>query len=333
VAQRSSRSPRGESKATGDRRPEPATRSSKTRPVPRRQPTVARKRSGLAPAAVLATTTVVLAVLVILLVSVFATSPSAAAAYGTMPAPASITKAISHVPAAAFSRAGSAATSSGPYAGGITVLHSQSPLSEDHKPLIVYVGANWCPYCAATRWPLAVALSRFGTFKGLELTQSSLTDDPSAINSLSFYGSTYASRYLGFLPTEQCSDMPASGSTKAAAECNGYTPLQPLSLTAARVFDKYDFAPYVPASSAGGIPFIAFANAYVEKGALIDPSIISAMTHLAIAKSLAKPTGSPGRTILAAANDYTAAICKLTGSRPGKVCQMPAVAQAGAQLP
>ena len=35
------------------------------------------------------------------------------------------------------------------------------------KPELLYIGAEYCPYCAASRWPLIIALSRFGTFKGL----------------------------------------------------------------------------------------------------------------------------------------------------------------------
>src|SRR5256885_14415418 len=35
------------------------------------------------------------------------------------------------------------------------------------KPEGFYYGAEFCPYCAAQRWPLVIALSRFGTFAGL----------------------------------------------------------------------------------------------------------------------------------------------------------------------
>jgi thiol-disulfide isomerase/thioredoxin len=31
------------------------------------------------------------------------------------------------------------------------------------KPLVLYIGAEYCPYCAATRWALVMALSKFGT--------------------------------------------------------------------------------------------------------------------------------------------------------------------------
>ena len=34
-------------------------------------------------------------------------------------------------------------------------------------PEILYMGAEYCPYCAAQRWSTIIALSRFGKFSGL----------------------------------------------------------------------------------------------------------------------------------------------------------------------
>jgi hypothetical protein len=93
------------------------------------------------------------------------------------PAPVGVVKAIAHVSPSAFAEAGAAITRSGPYTGSITVLESQLALTSDGKPLIPYLGANCCPYCAATRWPLAVAFARFGTFKRLTMTASG-TEEP-----------------------------------------------------------------------------------------------------------------------------------------------------------
>src|SRR5574342_1244952 len=46
-------------------------------------------------------------------------------------------------------------------------LAGQPPLTSDGKPLVVYLGAEYCPFCAAQRWGLVVALPRFGTFDNL----------------------------------------------------------------------------------------------------------------------------------------------------------------------
>ena len=41
------------------------------------------------------------------------------------------------------------------------------------RPVVFFYGAEFAPYAAAERWPLMVALSRFGTFGQLGLMQSS----------------------------------------------------------------------------------------------------------------------------------------------------------------
>ena len=55
------------------------------------------------------------------------------------------------------------------------------------------MGAEYCPYCAAERWAMAVALSRFGTFSDLRLIHSSSADIYPNTPTLSFYRSSYAS--------------------------------------------------------------------------------------------------------------------------------------------
>src|SRR5688572_33391144 len=39
-------------------------------------------------------------------------------------------------------------------------ITGQQVLTEAGKPLVLYVGAEYCPFCAAQRWPMVVALSR-----------------------------------------------------------------------------------------------------------------------------------------------------------------------------
>ena len=61
------------------------------------------------------------------------------------------------------------------------------------KPLVLYIGAEYCPYCAAERWPLIVALGRFGTFSGLRTTTSSSSDAFPDTPTFTFHGATYTS--------------------------------------------------------------------------------------------------------------------------------------------
>ena len=49
-------------------------------------------------------------------------------------------------------------------------------LTSGGKPEVLYIGAEYCPYCAAERWAVIVALSRFGTFSGLAPIRSAAKD-------------------------------------------------------------------------------------------------------------------------------------------------------------
>src|SRR5207302_7512423 len=71
------------------------------------------------------------------------------------------------------------------------------------KPQILYIGAEYCPFCAAERWSLIVALSRFGTFQHLQLTTSSASDLYPNTSTFTFYRSAYTSPYLDFQSVEE----------------------------------------------------------------------------------------------------------------------------------
>ena len=65
-------------------------------------------------------------------------------------------------------------------------------------PEVFYMGAEYCPYCAAERWPMIIALSRFGTFSGLKTTSSSSSDVYPNTPTFTFHGATYVSQYVDF---------------------------------------------------------------------------------------------------------------------------------------
>ena len=71
-------------------------------------------------------------------------------------------------------------------------------LTAGGKPKVLYVGAEFCPFCAAQRWPVVVALARFGTWSGLGQTTSASDDVFPDTATLSFHGATYSSDYLSF---------------------------------------------------------------------------------------------------------------------------------------
>ena len=54
----------------------------------------------------------------------------------------------------------------------IPVSPAVATLTANGKPEVLYLGAEYCPYCGAERWSMIVALSRFGTFSGLATVHS-----------------------------------------------------------------------------------------------------------------------------------------------------------------
>ena len=64
---------------------------------------------------------------------------------------------------------------------------------------ILFVGAEFCPYCAAQRWPLIIALSRFGTFSGLQTTTSSSSIEYPNTITFTFRSATFTSQYIDAL--------------------------------------------------------------------------------------------------------------------------------------
>ena len=109
------------------------------------------------------------------------------------------------------------------------------------------MGAEYCPYCAAERWSMIVALSRFGTFSGLSTVHSSTTDTPSNISTFTFHGSSYTSKYLTFTPVEMQTNIPDPST-------GSYTTLQTPTKEQQALITKYDAPPYVASADAGRDP-------------------------------------------------------------------------------
>src|SRR5207237_546429 len=71
------------------------------------------------------------------------------------------------------------------------------------KPEVFFYGAEWCPLCAAERWSIITALSRFGTFHNLKEIASSSTDSYPNTSTFTFYQSSYTSSYIDFVPVDK----------------------------------------------------------------------------------------------------------------------------------
>jgi len=201
-----------------------------------------------------------------------------------------------------------------------------SPLTSGGKPEVLYMGEEYCPYCAAERWAMVVALSRFGTFSGLSTVHSGNNSGEAYPNTptWTFLHATYTSKYLTFSPVEMETNIPTSGG-------QGYTTLQTPTSAQQALLTKYDAPPYVPTADNGAIPFIDFGNKYMISGASYSPQVLQGKSWSQIATALKDPTSPIAEAVDGAANYLTATICELTGNQPATACT-PVVKQLEAKL-
>jgi thiol-disulfide isomerase/thioredoxin len=258
---------------------------------------------------------VVRLLLVLLLVgggAAISVTPAGASTTSPTPASTAILRDISSIPMTEFNAIG---------AGSIvapTHIKKQSVLIENKLPEVLYVGAEFCPFCAAERWSLAIALLRFGSFKGLSTIASSSTDVYPNTATLDFRGAVFTSSYLTF--------------TEVEVETVNHQPLMTLTKAQNAIVNKYDNSKWVPGlTSAGLIPFIDFGNRFLQVGSNYSPSLLAGLRAKKIAGNLSDQNNSVTQSIVATANQLTADLCNLTKELPGKVCLSPGVVSADAK--
>ncbi|HEX3929261.1 MAG TPA: DUF929 family protein [Nocardioides sp.] len=265
-------------------------------------------------------TVVVTVVAIFAVVIVFGIMRNGGSGAKTTAATAKLTKTMASIPSSAYDSPSVVMPTNPPVS-----LNGATPLTEGGKPRVLYVGAEYCPFCAAERWAMVSALSRFGTFTGLGQTTSSGRDYAPNTPTLSFHGATFTSKYLVFKGYETQSNQVQGGS---------YAPLDKLSSADGKIFDKYDFSPYFTGSNAqGAIPFIDFAGKYASQGASYSPLMFAGLTHQKVADDITDPSTEISKSVLGTANVFTAAICQLTHNQPSSVCSASGVTAAASALP
>ena len=256
-----------------------------------------RRRLFITGGSVLAVIVIVVAFIVVKSMSSPTTTPTSTA---RTPLPASVANDISSVPASALASVGK----------GSVLTFNPAPitkvtgpaLTSNGKPEMLYIGAEYCPYCAATRWSMAVALSRFGSLSTpLRGIHSSSSDVYPNTATLTFYKTGYNSKYLVFTPVEN--------------EDINKSLLQPTTAQQNQVWARYE-----PDPTQRGYPFISFGNKYVLKAPIYNPAVLKGLTWSQIATAMRDPSSPVSQSVLGAANYMTAAICKMTGNQPASVC-------------
>lgn len=212
---------------------------------------------------------------------------------GRTPAAASLVAQVTGVPAATVDAIGAGTVKSAPKAV------KDPPLTAAGKPQVFYVGAEFCPYCAASRWALVQALSRFGTFRNLSLTTSSSTDVHPNTATFTFHGASFSSDTIAFDGHEL--------ETRTGAA------LDSLPANESAIWHRYT-------GNQGSFPFLDIAGRYVEAGQSVDPTLLKDLSAAQIASRLGDPSDPVAKEIIGSANLLTAAICAASGDQPTAVC-------------
>lgn len=255
------------------------------------------------PTVVTSVSVAVVVVVLVVIVLINQVSPSNATLQ--TPVPAAVASAVENPSAAVLDSVGT-----GSQPGQMIRLPASAKLTgAGSKPLVVFVGAEYCPYCAAERWSMVMWLSRFGTFHNLSEIQSSSTDVYPNTDTFTFYKSTYSSPYIDFSSNE--------------LQDRNQAPLQTMTTQISKIFTKYDNPPY--ASQSGQYPFIDIGGVFSLHTTSYSPGLLTGLTWSQIAGKLSNPSDPVTQAIVGNANILTAATCIATNDQPASVCASPVI--------
>jgi len=175
-------------------------------------------------------------------------------------------------------------------------------LTAKGKPELLYIGAEFCPHCAAERWPVYIALSKFGTFSPApgRIHSANLDGD---VPTLTFYGTTYSSPYFTFTPVEVYTNKP---------EGNGYASLQQPTQAQSTLWQD---------TNGGTIPFLDFGGKQVLPSAQYSYGPLQNLPFSSVAAQVGNNSTSIGVDIDASAAQLIKTICgSLSHDQPSDVC-------------
>ena len=164
------------------------------------------------------------------------------------------------------------------------------------KSLVFFMGAGFCPFCAAERWAIVNALANFGRWDGLVEDRSAGHDEKYLnIPTVSLARAKYTSDYVEIVGRE-------------TADRN-FEPLQEL--------DDKDFEILDTFNPDQIIPVLLIDGQFMQVGSGYSPQILEGMDHARVKAELANPNSAAGKAMRAEIDNITALICKSIGGRAG----------------
>jgi hypothetical protein len=175
-----------------------------------------------------------------------------------------------------------------------------APLRQGSKSVLLFIGAQYCPFCGAERWAIVKALGRLGTWSKLSQGNSSSGQDGfDTIPTFDLLHAGYDSSYVAF-------------DHKDVAD-NAGNNLESLSSQEQSLFNRLD--------PSGSIPLV-YVDGYAMTGSGYSPAELQGKSFSGVQGQL-EQNGSEAYVsdINAEANLLTGFLCKATGNRPAGVCR------------
>ena len=311
VAQGTQRKPIGKQPVpTGKAGARPVTKKQRRNQAAARSVTLERRPPWQSPTVVTISSVAVVAI--VLIVIVLINQVGGGNTTTLTPVPAALAQQVENPSASVVNAVGT-----GGQPGEMIRLPASGVLPQvDGKTQVVFMGAEFCPYCAAERWVMVMWLSRFGTFSNLHEIESSSTDIDADTNTFTFYQSKYTSQYIDFNSNE--------------VEDRNSQPLQKMSAATQAIVEKWDQPPYT--AEGAQFPFIDIGGVFTLLTTSYNPADLAGLTWNQIGNDLSNPTSTVAKDIIGNANILTAATCVATGDTPSSVCSSPTIQNIEATL-
>jgi Domain of unknown function (DUF929). len=159
----------------------------------------------------------------------------------------------------------------GVYATNLTYYPNNPIITQNGKLAFIYIGAEYCPYCAAERWAIVMALSHFGNWSNLQPIYSSPYEETYPnIPTYTFVDAIYKSNKIEFLEVELSNRY-------------GNVSLQQMNSLEEQLFSTYD--------PGGAIPFISVGGIYFRIGSGISPALFLGLSFQQVQQMISSKQG------------------------------------------
>jgi len=186
---------------------------------------------------------------------------------------------------------------------------SKDAMRRGGKLFVFFMGAEYCPYCAAERWAIVRSLQKFGQWDGLKQTISAARDEPFLnLPTYDFTKATYTSPHIEFVARE--------------IKDREFNPLQKLLKTEEKLLRKFN-----PKKE---IPFLLIAGRFTQIGSGFTPKIFIGHTFRQTETELKKVESEIRKTIDDEANIISALLC--VSGLPPELCKEAGTAELVAQV-